>query len=348
LSAHLRQTEGHTRLPFHPACPICRRERLAGDLPSDALVSPRTQAAIAAGLLAFSSVAPGAVAAETDQTSEGTAVPEQVAGGDGAQSPGFDPGGESVDLPVEAPVAPQVPVPPAADDAEPLEPEPAVDVAPVADRGEVPAPSEVGPPPSVVEPPGATTHPEASMSPGRAPEEPAGGGAKPETTDAPVTKRPTARSDGEARRSTPRPTTRSDAELRRSTPRRVASAVDRRHASAPVHAAQPTRMSALSSRTPVRSSSTPTTTSAAVHPTTAPAPTVVVAGAAAGRAKPGDRFHVVRRGESLWSIAADVLGENATVARIAREVNRLWRLNEERIATGDRNLLLVGTRLRLK
>jgi nucleoid-associated protein YgaU len=65
-------------------------------------------------------------------------------------------------------------------------------------------------------------------------------------------------------------------------------------------------------------------------------------------ARRGDRFHVVQRGESLWSIAKDLLGDEASVARIAREVNRLWELNSDRIGTGDRDLLMVGTRLALR
>ena len=39
LRAHLRQPEHHARLPFHPDCPVCRSERLAGVLPSDRLIS---------------------------------------------------------------------------------------------------------------------------------------------------------------------------------------------------------------------------------------------------------------------------------------------------------------------
>ena len=35
------------------------------------------------------------------------------------------------------------------------------------------------------------------------------------------------------------------------------------------------------------------------------------------------------------------------IARVAREVNRLWTLNSERIGTGDPDLLMVGTRLTL-
>jgi hypothetical protein len=49
----------------------------------------------------------------------------------------------------------------------------------------------------------------------------------------------------------------------------------------------------------------------------------------------------------LWSIASALVGEQATVARIARRVNRLWTLNADRIGTGDPDLLMIGTRLRL-
>jgi hypothetical protein len=65
-------------------------------------------------------------------------------------------------------------------------------------------------------------------------------------------------------------------------------------------------------------------------------------------ARKGDRFHVVQRGESLWSIAKDLLGDDASVARIAREVNRLWELNSERSGTGEPDLVMAGTRLVLR
>lgn len=65
-------------------------------------------------------------------------------------------------------------------------------------------------------------------------------------------------------------------------------------------------------------------------------------------AKPGDRSHTVNPGESLWSIASDHLGPGAQPARIAREVHRLWNVNKDRIATGDPDLLMIGTRLRLR
>jgi nucleoid-associated protein YgaU len=70
--------------------------------------------------------------------------------------------------------------------------------------------------------------------------------------------------------------------------------------------------------------------------------------ASEGRAaRRGDDVHVVLRGESLWSIAGDLLGDGASPARVAREVNRLWQLNDDRIGTGDRDLLMAGTKLEL-
>jgi LysM domain len=60
------------------------------------------------------------------------------------------------------------------------------------------------------------------------------------------------------------------------------------------------------------------------------------------------RWHVVEPGESLWSIATRLLGPDATPGRIAREVERLWELNKDRIGTGDRDLLMVGAKLRLR
>lgn len=55
----------------------------------------------------------------------------------------------------------------------------------------------------------------------------------------------------------------------------------------------------------------------------------------------------VQPGESLWSIAQARLGADAGPAAVARLVNRLWELNAGRIATGDPDLIMVGTLLRL-
>jgi hypothetical protein len=89
---------------------------------------------------------------------------------------------------------------------------------------------------------------------------------------------------------------------------------------------------------------------AAVAPRTARVPRRVVVTLSAATptrklARRGDRTHVVAPGESLWSIAADLLGSDASSERIGREVERLWQTNRARIGTGDRDVLLAGTRL---
>ena len=62
---------------------------------------------------------------------------------------------------------------------------------------------------------------------------------------------------------------------------------------------------------------------------------------------PSGHVYVVQAGDSLWSIAAGVLGPGATSARIAREVNRLWDLNAARIRSGSPELIQPGERLQL-
>src|SRR5213596_3173608 len=109
LTAHLLDNEAHDRLPFHPSCPICRETRLTGTVAAGGIVSPRAQALLAAGLLAASSTAPATVAAaEGDQETDGSAPVAQNATPDTADSPDFDPGGQSTDLPKTAPPTAQV------------------------------------------------------------------------------------------------------------------------------------------------------------------------------------------------------------------------------------------------
>jgi len=59
------------------------------------------------------------------------------------------------------------------------------------------------------------------------------------------------------------------------------------------------------------------------------------------------RERVVQPGESLWSIAAGLAGDDPSPARIARLVNRLWSLNADRIGTGNPDLVMAGTTLRI-
>jgi nucleoid-associated protein YgaU len=53
-------------------------------------------------------------------------------------------------------------------------------------------------------------------------------------------------------------------------------------------------------------------------------------------------------GDTLWSIAKKLLGPSAAPAEIAREVDRLWRLNADRIGRWNPNLIHAGVVLRLR
>ena len=313
LSAHLRETEAHGRLSFHPECPICCRERLSGTLPRDALVGRRTEAAVLAAVLAVSTAAPAAAAAqEPDQVSEGTVAPGEAAQ-DPALDPDFDPGGESDDLPFDEPDAPvSEPAPdPELGDPGPVEQEPAADVdAPVADAGD-----------GAEEPPAATPSPTPTPTPLPSAGDEQSTGPLPSDPADDVVAPPTEAS--------------ADEEPGRRHTRRDRDGKKDSHDDlpAPVVVAPPTRVA-------------PNAPSEVAPVAEAPAPVVTVA--TRGSAEPGDRVHVVRAGESLWSIARDLVGHDASAARIARQVNSLWELNRTRIGTGDPNLLMVGTRLTLR
>ena len=57
--------------------------------------------------------------------------------------------------------------------------------------------------------------------------------------------------------------------------------------------------------------------------------------------------HVVRPGESLWSIAKRLAGPGASAGAVARLTNTLWQLNAATIRSGDPDLIHVGDQLRL-
>jgi Tfp pilus assembly protein FimV len=81
----------------------------------------------------------------------------------------------------------------------------------------------------------------------------------------------------------------------------------------------------------------------------APAPQPTAAPPAdSGRNLAGKDSYVVRPGDCLWHIAASLLPGNAGTEAVAREVARLWQLNEDQIGTGDPNLIYAGTELRLR
>ncbi len=59
-------------------------------------------------------------------------------------------------------------------------------------------------------------------------------------------------------------------------------------------------------------------------------------------------FEVVQPGDTLWSIARRLIGQDRSDAEVAREAARLWQLNGDRIGTGHPDVLLPGTVLRLR
>lgn len=338
LTAHLLEAGDHGRLGFHPSCPACRRERLFGSLSSEPLVSLRVQAALATGLLALSGAAPGAAAASgPDRQRAGVVAPEQPRGygtgqprGGGVEDPDFDPGGEAA-LPFD--VGPEQPTPteddPLTDEVAPVETEPVDD--PDARVVSPDEPASQTPPTDDAPVPPAEAAPATPAKP--APQEPA-----PVIPPTPPAEDPPTAPQRDAEK----------APARTENSRRVKHIRNEATSAAP----QPARPAPAVDAAPpvdVTDRSAP-----AAPPETAPAPSrpAVIASTGAlererapAAANPG--FHVVKSGESLWSIARMLLGPSASPAQIAGEVDRLWRLNEDRIGTGNRDLLMVGTKLRL-
>lgn len=310
LGAHLRQSEYHGRLPFHPDCPLCRRERVAGVLAAQPLIPRRTQAALAAGVLAFSAAAPGAaVAAVTRDQQQAEPGPEPGPTDDAAAKPDFDPGGPTSSLP-DAPSA-HAPTAPPLDDADsgPVDPEPTDDpVTPVSISGS----SKQAVPPE--------PHAQSAPSPPATP----GGGDRPPS--APPSQTP----------STPSPPSKPAlVPPVRAQPRHGQTHV-RGADRMPSEAARPDQAGAATAETPATRSATKVTS----------VPATITAGGHAAVAQ-GQPIHVVVAGECLWSIARASVGGNASDAQIASQVHRLWELNKERIGTGNPNLLMVGTKLRV-
>jgi LysM domain len=329
LSAHLTAgTAEHGRLAFHPDCPRCRAERLSGSLGADSLVSRRAQAALAAGLLAFSAGATPAFAQApaTDPEQEATPAP-------GGEPPGlqpeFDPGGEDT---FDYDTAP-VPGGPEAGGEEdeglgpPVETEPTTD--PDADlllEEESPAP-----PPPAAEPIAA---PEPAPAPDPVPP------PAPTTPIPPPTPPPAEPPAAELEPPAPQHEQRKTS-TKRKTPERGPQTheVERRPAIGTSPAPPPESLA------PVPQSPAP-----AVQPLAAPAPPATVPVSQPTEPAGGPiigRSYTVRAADSLWSIARRIVGPDASAGRIAREVNRLWELNQRRIGTGNPSLIHVGTVLEL-
>jgi hypothetical protein len=312
LDRHLRRPEEHDGLPFHPACPVCR-DRAAGTPPSHGLLSRQTQAALAAGVLAVSAVGPTAALASPPQA---PAAPVDPTLDPDWQAPG--PEGESGTESAED-------APPALDDGGgggdeergAVESEPVADAIPELVNGEAPpAPAPTSAPAEQPATPPAEQMPVApAVGEPSVPQD----AVEPPTDGAPLAE--AAPPQGSNKR----------AGVRKRTRERARQLVRQSAPAPPVAATPPAVQTQPAVTIPV---STPTTTTVAA-PTSSTTPIK------------GDTY-TVQRHDSLWSIAERLLGGDPLNGRVAREVERLWQLNEDRIWTGDRDLIHPGMMLRLR
>jgi hypothetical protein len=314
-----------------------------GTLAPASLISPRGRAALTAGLLAVSAAAPPAtIAQEPDQTREGVAAPD-VPAGDRAHSPDFDPGGPTIEVPDEPAPSPEAaPSEDAADADGPLEQEAGGDAeAPIVDPGDQgagpgasPSAPDVAPQPPV-EPPAAPEAPPAAPAPPPAAQAPAGALSPAAQGQDEWVSRDRPHRSADKRASRPR-----GDDSRKA---RKQGASERRSVAGPPPSSARPAAGESDFEWVVAAATTETAQPGAATAHEPSAPTTV-----RDRIGRGDRTYVVRGGDSLWSVAADRLGDDASVAEIAREVSRLWELNRVRIATGDPDLLMVGTQLTLR
>ena len=340
LNSHLVEAGDHGRLPFRPDCPVCCAERAGGTLPAGSSVSPRTTAGLVAGLVAAGTLLPPALA------SAAKPIPDEE-GGNYTQRPQpgatARPGDERAaeDATAVSTDPPPAPPPGFGDDDEPGSGDGPEGHVHVGDQDQPPPPVQppagedaglpgagAPPPPAPAALPGPAVPPEtappAPIPPAEVPAPaPAAdqGPAVPE--EAPGKAAPRQRSSGKA------------VDLPRSVP--GANSFRQQGYVAPAAAA-------TASAGPA---STATNANQAAPESASGAAAGQRSRSDAGR-PPGGDFHVVRPGESLWSIASELLGPGASSAAIASEVDRLWRLNADRLRTGTPDLILPGQKLRLR
>jgi hypothetical protein len=281
---------------------------------------------LTSAFLALAAVLPAAsIAAEPDRSQEGGFAPEQGQDVE-TDSLSFDPGGDT-DLPFDT--GPQSePSPDSSPDEAPLEVEPTDDpdgrLAPFA-APEAPAPG-VGEDAPVR--PVDGVQPGAPRSPGFSIEPTPSDVAAPEPVPAlPPEPQPLPAEPGSGPKAA--------VGQRRLT---AVAPVDARPVPAP--AADPAEATPVTSDSPEVVTADPVADSQAA----------VESGASRDASAPlrGAPVHVVRPGESLWTIAEGLLGPGASAMSIAAEVARLWELNRELIPSGDPDLIAVGQELRLR
>lgn len=346
LSQHLAPAASHARLPFHGGCPLCRDERVLG-ANDDRPVSRKLGLGAAAAMLLLAPALPTIAAAadtppapaspaagEPDSESEGTGQADPS--GKGEDGPGSDMEGfndHQVEENSPSLVAPGDNTRPEDGESEggPLE------TAPPEDETDSPEQQSNAPGP-----------PATPAPTGRAP-------ASPKGTPAPTTEVPAQGPAGQEETSREKPSANApnskrprapSAKMRHSSPRPRDRRAESNGGGAGINA--PT---ARESRSAV-----PLDPTSADRGSAAKTDDLDNAGnGRKGRGREGEtasptsnvQIHIVRPGESLWSIATAHLGGTPTPAEVAGEVERLWQRNANAIGTGDPDLLLVGQRLRM-
>jgi LysM domain len=278
-------------------------------------------------VVALAAVLPAAsIAAEPDRSQEGGFAPEQGQDVE-TDSLSFDPGGDT-DLPFDT--GPQSePSPDSSPDEAPLEVEPTDD----PDGRLAPFAAPEAPAPGVGE--DAPVRPVDGVQPGAPPS--SGFSIEPTPSDVaapePV---PAPRPEPQ-----PLPSEPGSGPKAVVSQRRLTAIVSAEPRPAPAPVADPVEATSVASGSP----EVPT---AAAEVTDSQA--AVESGASRDASAPlrGAPVHVVRPGESLWTIAEGLLGPGATAMSIAAEVARLWELNRELIPSGDPDLIAVGQELRLR
>jgi hypothetical protein len=360
-------------LGFRRDCPLCRAERVQGQLPSAWLVPPRACAAMTAAVLATSAVAPGAVAAADGQGVAAQAPapppPPQVSdvavGGGGAapvdgdhgvgQEPADtgDPGSETASGPSERaqetesgsgavapsggggsdPDATARPGGGSAGSRDAATVQPAPAAEPTGDS----APAGPDEPDRPVVTPGPAAAPAPLQD---EPAAPAPSHAQSDTgRGAPSPSPPAAPASGQA----------VGANHSGGSEEHAASTSGRRSSSNSGRTARGDRGGARDAGDGDGSTDRARRTARDGE--------VLVADATASRSDRAARraeretdesaSYRVRPGDSLWRIAGRHLGSDATATATAQEVTRLWELNRQRIGTGNPDLIFPGQTLRM-
>jgi hypothetical protein len=381
LDCHIRTPDptAHARLAWRADCPLCAH-RLAGPPPTTDIVSQRTRAVAAAAVIVAATLAPTASAVAQEGMGDATAPPggkgnEQAPAGPDRTQPPLDavPGpverdGPSVPPPPDVQV-PNVEVPDVEVDPLPAPRPPQREEREVVPPAATPDRERAEPSPSRPERPDPPVSRDEPQAPPRdrgdrdrpdppRPQSPGdqgdrGAPSPPTPTPPPTAERPviTPADDPPAPRGNSRGESRGQ----------PAPDDDRRRGPAARDSGAPPRSSDEGTKAMPfgvsdagdQDASDDSAARSADEPQSGGSPGAASAGDRdsddeSSRARSADQdTYTVASGDSLWAIAAQQLGDDATDGQIAQLVTELWDLNHHRIQSGDPDLIYPDLELRL-